>query len=262
MYSMKLIGIKGVSSIKNKVIMSLYVLGIVLFFFIYFSLFFQKGIIFEGKFLKMDKSVSVLQYKGNVFGVPVKISTDRGSNSDFLYNNEPSNGNFNSHSEIDILYELSSIERIYKVEFHSKEDVKVYQRENLIFDGKYIPSPYNSIELFDKDGKPYLRGMVTVVVNNNRNIFNDSYQVGALHIIKTAMGRNIVNRGNPSALFVAILLLIILLVDIKFPKFFFYTKHFLSVEDPEPSELYLVIQKGMWYITPVIILIILIVSLN
>jgi len=85
--------------------------------------------------------------------------------------------------------------------------------------------------------------------------------VGLIHIIKTATGDNIVNRGNPALFFIAMLFLVILLVDIKFPKFFFYTRHALSVDNPEPSELYTVIQKATWYIIPFVIIIILALSL-
>ncbi len=229
---------------KNRVLKVISICIVIIIVCIYFFLFFQKGIIFEGKFLKQDKSTPYIQYKGYVNGVPVNILVDNAVNADSIVN---------------VTYEIGKIIRQYSIEFFNEYGVKVYQNDILLFSGKYIPDK-NGIELFENNGKPYIKGMINVVVNNE-DIFNETYQVGLLHIIKTAAGDNIVNRGNPMLLFIAMLFLVIILIDIKYPKFFFYLRHGLSVEDPEPSEVYVTIQKATWYIASFIIIILLILSL-
>jgi len=61
-------------------------------------------------------------------------------------------------------------------------------------------------------------------------------------------------RGQIPFLLMALIILLITWVDIKFPLFLFTLRHFMSVEDPEPSEFYLMMQKLSWYVLPIIAL--------
>lgn len=50
--------------------------------------------------------------------------------------------------------------------------------------------------------------------------------------------------GDPSKFIPGILLLIIGFINFRYPKFFFYLRHGLWVENPEPNELYLTLARG------------------
>lgn len=45
-------------------------------------------------------------------------------------------------------------------------------------------------------------------------------------------------RGNPVWLFGVVIALVILAIDLRWPDFFFYMRHFLTVRDPEPTDFY------------------------
>jgi hypothetical protein len=59
----------------------------------------------------------------------------------------------------------------------------------------------------------------------------------------------------------AIFLIIFTVIDRMFPLFFFKLRHFLDVKDPEPSDLYIAVQRLSWYAYPVITAILLIAAI-
>lgn len=108
--------------------------------------------------------------------------------------------------------------------------------------------------LRDKNGEILFDEIIRIHVNTGDTVesrFSKDYEVSLLTF---AYGDNDTIRGNPQFLVIAIIFSIITIIDIKDPLFFFQLKHFLSVQDPEPTELYLLLQRISWVIYPIIII--------
>lgn len=73
-----------------------------------------------------------------------------------------------------------------------------------------------------------------------------SYQVDAFDVLYFAMEPDIVHRGSWAVWGVTLFISLLAAVDIAFPLAFFYLRYSFSVNNPEPSDLYLAMQKAGW----------------
>ena len=94
------------------------------------------------------------------------------------------------------------------------------------------------------------------------NPFDASYRVPLSHVAALATFSTETIRGRFGFLFIAVVMIVITAIDIKYPLFFFHLRHWLTVRDPEPSEFYLFMQRLSWFITPVIAIILMILAVN
>jgi hypothetical protein len=167
-------------------------------------------------------------------------------------------------NEASIEYSIGDIfEKAYTVRASNIEDkgtnIKILKNNSILFDGIYRSmNGYYKILTY-KDGKPYM-GDIRVTFNN-QSPFNASYEVSYNHIAETVFRDNIIIRGNLQLFVIALLLLLFVAVDMKWPLLFFNMRYALSVNNPEPSEFFVAIQKFSWVAIPVIAVIILITAL-
>lgn len=68
--------------------------------------------------------------------------------------------------------------------------------------------------------------------------------------------------GELKSLILAIILFRMILIDVKYPLFFFNLKHFLSVKDPEPTDFHIFMQKVARVVISMIGVILLIVAVT
>lgn len=137
-------------------------------------------------------------------------------------------------------------------------DVYIYEDSKAVFHGQAISSEDSSYWLMgDED---YMNNDILVLMQNQdpspEELFpskNWLYNVAASNHKDTF--------GTPAYLIAIIILTIYLILDIKYPKLFFYLQHSLAVSGGEPSEWYYTSQLIGRGIVIVIILIFILISL-
>ena len=213
-----------------------------LFLLIYLPFFFQKGIVLDESFLKKTETESAVTYKGNVNRVKTTIVQSGAVSKD------PS-------VEIKI-QEGNEPEKVFAISILDKEINELGEKYTFSLmepSGEVSIYGFNSREIHpftDESGSPIF------MIDNMVFSFTDDDQTAnetlRFKVMRIAFGDLDAIRGNVGYFIVALLFLGMSLVDFRWPLFFFTLDHFLLVRDPEPSDLYLAIQKGRWIVTPVI----------
>lgn len=228
---------------KTRIKIIKYAIGfLALFLLIYLPFFFQKGIVIDDSFLKKTEMESATMYSGKVNRVKTTIVQS---------------GEVSKDATVEIkVVEGNELEKVFTIQILEKEINEFWQRYAFSIKdptGEVSFFGYNSREiqpLTDKAGKPIL------FIDNIVFDFEDDEVTGMEHlkfkVIRVAFGDADAIRGNVGYFMFALLLLGLALIDFRWPLFFFTLDHFLFVRDPEPSDLYLSIQKARWIATPVI----------
>lgn len=223
------------------------ILGIILFV-VYLTLFMQKGIVFENKFLRRINVENGIEYRGTVQMEPVTITLQGDlSNSDSA----------SITYRIGDWYNKTFTVNAFPRDYHEIR-VTIYKGNVINYDGVYRPN--DMVALWGEDGLPDM-GEIKVIFNNDIFYDKNTYEVSNYDVVKTAFQDNISIRGNGLLLFFAIIILAITAIDIRWPLLFFRVQHAMSVYNPEPSDFYLGMQKIGWVVMPVIALGLLIASL-
>jgi hypothetical protein len=219
----------------------------------YLKIFFTKGAYFDGVFLKKESIEGEKHYIGKSVNGDIHI---------IVKELESEKGN------IDVIYKFpNDIVKSYSVSF--KESSKGHKRiettvknemGNVIFEGTY-QLEHNI--LFDKYGKLLIKKLIAfdMETSYSENRYTANYDISLTNILEFAYSNNDTIWGNGQYLAIAIILGIILIIDISNPLFFFTLKHSLSVSDPEPTDLYIAIQRISWVIYPIIIVMCLIAAI-
>ena len=125
--------------------------------------------------------------------------------------------------------------------------VDIFLDDLLIFSGG---CDKESGSLYRKDGSR--ESGLSVIFNTSS--YWSSYQVASFDVIFFAMGPATVHRGNWAIWGVTLFISLLTAVDIAFPLAFFYFRYSFSVNNPEPSDFYLSMQKVGWVVGIAVIL--------
>lgn len=125
--------------------------------------------------------------------------------------------------------------------------VDIFLDDLLIFSGG---CDKESGSLYRKDGSR--ESGLSVIFNTSS--YWSSYKVDAFDVIFFAMGPATVHRGNWAIWGVTLFISLLTAVDIAFPLAFFYFRYSFSVNNPEPSDFYLSMQKVGWVVGIAVIL--------
>ncbi len=228
---------------KKKIIIAITVIVVILLAIPYLNIYNQKVVEYRGERLIESIDGDTRSYTGS-FGIARYIEIT----SQFVSENET---NVSFKLPGDMYFE-------YQLKFTKKEDTKQYinimQSDELMFEGYYYSDTSSGI-YFNNDGE-----IVSIFAIYSEDETNDYLVPDIDSIVKVALATNVFTRGDPMYLTIAIITIILVLVDIIFPRFFFTLRYSLGVEDPEPSDFYLVTQKIGWGIAPIIVIILLIAS--
>lgn len=198
-------------------------------------LFFQKGIIVGDAFLLRHGTGQNTVYRGDVNGHETVITVER-----------------DSEEHCSVTFSQEQVRKKYVLESSGEEqyglrNITVYEDGRILFEGKYdAGKAVNFPRVYENDGIPYLEGMISIRVNGEPDTL-DGLTVYTL--VDIFCGDEEL-RGDAPLLAVAVFILIIWIVDICFPDFFFRIRYAISVKDPEPSEWYRTVQKITWVIYP------------
>lgn len=132
----------------------------------------------------------------------------------------------------------------------------IYENKTEIFSGLYDSVGSSNFRVFEKDGKPYV-GETNIIINGSEQPVDSLNVVSLVNIYCDDFDI----RGNAAAMGFAVILLILWAIDICFPRALFLLSHFISVENPQPSQLYLSAQRIGWVAFPILSAIIMIISL-
>lgn len=160
---------------------------------------------------------------------------------------------------INVIYKLpNNITRKYSVHFKKDSDNNIIQTiknddGDNVFEGNYRTG---GTFLYDKTGKPLLKDIkinISIGSNDYKEKYTEDYRISLINVTRFAYKEKETIRGNSGYLMIAVMLSIFIIIDIKNPLLFFELKYFLSVENPEPSELYITLQRIGWIVYPIII---------
>ena len=127
--------------------------------------------------------------------------------------------------------------------------IDVFLDDTLIFSGGCDPA---SSHLYREDGS-WESGLV-ISASTSYAGYWDSSSLDVRDVLHFALGPDTVYRGSWAIYFLALFLSAIAAIDVAFPKVLFYLQHCLSVQDPEPTDLYLAMQKVSWVILAAVVL--------
>lgn len=235
---------QGIS--KRKLLGMIVFIFILLILILYFKSFYTQGMYFNDVFLKREETSLGSIYSNQRENVQISVENNRDDES------------------IKVIYALpNDIHRQYQVSLQNGTNMETVPLKiedvegKLVFEGIYREdSPF----LYDKGNDLFMNDSFQTRVNGEID-YNKDFEASLKSVADFAVGANTI-RGKYELLAFAILLFVITAIDIKYPLFFFTLKHFLTVNDPEPSDLYLSIQRTCWYIYPFIGILLMFFSIN
>lgn len=213
-----------------------------LFLLAYLPFFLQKGIVLDDSFLKKTQTESETMYSGTVNGVRTTIVQNGEVAKDPLVELKVVEGN-----EPEKVFTINITDMV-KNELGERYSFSIEEPS-----GEVSVFGYNSREIHpftDEAGGP-----IFVIDNMVFNFENDEVSATEnlkFKVARIAFGDADTIRGNVGYFMFALLFLGMTFIDFRWPLFFFTVDHFLFVRDPEPSELYLAIQKGRWIVAPIV----------
>ena len=198
---------------KIKYILIFTVICILSFLYLFSS--FRKGIWYKGYFLYQIKEN---EWSGTVFQETLHLTR------------------IPSDHTIQLYFTWGDKSETYSVSYQelgtAPFPITIYKSEEPIFNGYYDSFHH----LLNNDGTLFFE--IEVNAHYSNPFGNTNWQPSETFIARLAFEDNTSLRGNLNIVLIVSLCAIILLLDIKFPKLFFYLSHGLYVNDPEPSSFY------------------------
>ncbi len=238
---------------SNKLFKIILLAVLVVLIILYFKTFFTLGVYFNDTFLKKEVLFDETHYTGKSKYGDIQIIVKGEANE-------------LRKCKAEVSYHLpNNINKIYTVYYNHEKEwllgtlVIKDEKDKTIFDGRYQKG---SLFLYDNNNKPLIEENIGFFTGTAQNVTYDAgYKIPLKSVVEFSLLEKEELRGNIGLLFYAIILLIITIIDIKSPLFFFTLSHCLDVKDPEPTDFYITMQKISWVIMPIIALIMLIVAI-
>ncbi|WP_312701455.1 hypothetical protein [Sedimentibacter sp.] len=227
---------------KLKIILSIVVIIIIC---LYLKVFFTTGIYYGDAFLKKEIVNEEAYYRGKSEYAEISIKKD-------LQHINKTEFTFNF---------FDGVSDKYVVYFNENEENNVLIEDgdgNSLFAGRYKRGHFT---LYDEHDEPFYENYSNVIIYGEENTDTDSHKVPYKRMVETSVLEKDRIRGDIKMMLAAVVLLTGTFIDIKWPLLFFRLSYFLSVENPQPTELYLAMQKISWVVIPGFAIIFLIVAI-
>lgn len=215
----------------------------------YFKAFFTEGAYFNDTFLVKSVVGAERHYIGKSRQGGIHITVK---------------GLEDTHESMEVIYRLpGNVNRQYTVMLNHENKwfpsiEKIIDKDgNIIFEGEYKKGQQYMV---DKNGKPLFSFDITAL----RNVdiaYDESYKVPLKNIAEFAFSETDTFRGEIHYLIYALILFLVTWIDYKYPLFFFKFKYWIDVEDPKPSEFYLMMQRISYVVVPMIGIILMIAAI-
>jgi hypothetical protein len=214
----------------------------------YFIIFLTEGVNYGDTFLKKEAAGTETYYRGTSQWGDIHVGVKA------LHGNA---------GQVEVTYQLpNNINKVFIVNFHTPQfaDRGVTIKDlngSLLFEGDYRKGDFF---LYDKSGKAYMEGVFDIIVNGE-NPYQADYQITLRNAAGFATFEYETIRGDVRFLIFALILIVFMVIDWMFPLFFFKLRHCLDVQDPEPSDFYIAVQRLFWYVYPVIAIVLLLAAI-
>jgi len=219
---------------KKAITIMIFVIGIIASM-IYLKLFFQNGILYYGHFLQESTITSdspSREYSGTFEKGPIRLK-------------------LTGLNQTDKLLELKAGNTVREYVFDggdSGENLRLFDSDNfLVYEGVHD----TNLGLIKEEGNEavLLEKYKPLRVNG----FNEENPEPLLLLV-TALRLNTVTRGRINILIITGLILLTVIIDMMFPKFLYRLMKADLKNDIAIPEMYLMVQKIIWSITPVVLL--------
>lgn len=220
----------------------------------YFKKFFTKGIVYDDVFLMKEENSDGLSFKGKSYWGDIELLVK---------------GDYSKEESVEVRYKLpNGIDKRFTVEFDKSQYSNEYQvnvldeEKKSIFEGGYVYD--EDLSYLSNEKEDMIVGDFKVYDSDTQEFnspYNEQYEISPYNIVNLAALRDIAIKGDISFLLMAVLILIVTAIDIRYPLFFFKWDTFLSVKNAEPSEFYLAMQALSWVVLPIIALGMLVVAI-
>ena len=235
----------------------------IVFVVVYLMIFSQTGMEIRGDiFMKSSAIEGGIEYTGKFHGKDVYIEVIDNSESDF---------------SVKTLLPTGVVEK-FDVRIGEEMEHEIEYGGSETEPSKSITTVGRQVEFIDENGEVYfdeihvgntgfIENMLTgsIISISSSSSYDVEKEIAEFefseYVIMDAIYRDVGLRNNAIFLALAILLLIMFLIDFFKPRLFFNIKYMWNVENAEPSEFFLGMQKLSWVVMPIVIIILLIVAI-
>ena len=206
----------------------------------------QKGVEFEGGFLRLSDD-AVTAYTGKLRGEQVEITVNRAAGENLTEVVVQIGDRIRDVCTLEIGLPPIQAEQLGPV-----EHIRIMKNDQLLFEGGYDPD--HDYGWYDLDGSwdPF---SVSVSRAYSPDDYWKNYETDAGTIRRFAQGPELVSRGSWALYFIMLMFSGLLALDAAYPLALFRCQHMCDVKDPEPSDFYLGMQRAGWCIYPILLLI-------
>ena len=211
----------------------------------------QKGVEFEGGFLRLSDGAAgsaMTAYTGKLREEQVEITVDRAAGENL--------------TEVvvqigDRIRDVCTLETglppIQAEQLGPVEHIRITKNGRLLFEGGYDPD--HDYGWYDLDGNWDPLAMSVSYGSTVGDDYWEHYETDGGTIFSFARGPGLVSRGSWGLYFAMLLFSGLLALDAAYPLALFRWQHMCDVKDPEPSDFYLGMQRAGWCIYPILLLI-------
>ena len=211
----------------------------------------QKGVEFEGGFLRMSDGASgsaVTVYTGKLRGEQVKITVNRAAGENLT------EVVFQIGDRIrDVCTLETGLPPIQAEQLGPVEHIRITKNGRLLFEGGYDPE--YDMGWYDLDGNWDPLAMSVSYGSTVGDDYWEHYETDGGTVLRFAQGSELVSRGSWGLYFAMLLFSALLALDAAYPLVLFHWRHMCDVKDPEPSDFYLAVQRIGWCVYPFLLLI-------
>lgn len=215
-----------------------------LFLILYLRLFFTRGMVVYDEFFTRRVQGEMTTYQAPFLWQETFVEVT---------------GDVKQQDEVQVAFHLDNGKvKTYVVKLGPYNLVNISDLEgSVMFDGYFVSNGVDYY-LMTNDDEFYFDEVMAFV---NDGVLLSEKLLNPYLVLSFATGNHLEFRGDVLGLFTGLMILILTWIDYLWPEFFFRLKYSLSVDNPEPSEMYESIQKLSWIVMPIIALVILLISI-
>ena len=190
------------------------------------------GVLFRDALLEVSEQGSTTVYSGTVYGTNVTITSREENGTKYV--------NFSADGEYYANCRIEFPEGTIYTQFETEVGrIQIIRNDEVIFSGGYSTDTFDFTDLafFNEDGSH------TFYPGNDIEIYSSSYpwsgfEFGVSSIVRFAGTPETTAYGSWGWYFMALFVAIIGALLTAYPNTVFFFEHFLSVQDPEPTDFY------------------------
>lgn len=190
------------------------------------------GVLFWETLLEVSEQGSTTVYSGTVYTTPVTITSREKNGTKFV--NFSADGAYYANCRVE--YPEGTIKTEYGTE---APRIKIIRNDEVLFSGGYDPDPEINphAKYFNEDGTWNMDTMVSVHAYGSGNPWYN-YEFELSEIVRFSGSPKTTAYGNWGIYFLALFIAAIGALLTSYPNTLFFLEHFLSVQDPEPTDFY------------------------